>query len=102
MFGVPKSGTLVTYLEIIGKVSTNTSFYCHIPYELDIIARTCLTYQCSTRCHRNLYLTVPIYVCGNYFDSDPYYSQQHVLSILFQVGGNACIWGGLAQQSPCF
>lgn len=52
MFGVPKSGTLVTYLEIIGKVSTNTSFLCHIPCELDIIARTCLTYQCSTQCHR--------------------------------------------------
>lgn len=51
---------------------------------------------------QNLYLTVPIYVCDNYLDSDPYYSQQHVLSILFQVGGNACIWGGLAQQSPCF
>jgi hypothetical protein len=42
MFGVPKNGTLVTYLEIIGKVSTNTSLLCHIPYALDIIAMTCL------------------------------------------------------------
>ena len=48
MFGVLKNGTLVTYLGIIGKVSTNKSLLYRIPYESDIIAMTCLTYLCST------------------------------------------------------